>query len=275
MAAIASTPTSESLKVGPMDPDNTAELTARVGVGNNALELLKGQADNQPPELMAILAIPPDGARSEALVYDEVVRGAGDLLDREGAELLAAYVRGDSDRTRAVTIHYKIASGRTGKASIGLWTDFPQSVRAFEDTRRLKMGLGSALAQLDNPEDTPPAASPELEALKAALEDQQKELAELRNPEPVEGYRALNARDAALRVYEMDGSQVDATERFERTAGGDSGPRKTVMAAIEKRRSDLAQQATDLEALRAARAAGDDPLSPTPAGDGDDTGTGS
>lgn len=257
------------LVVGPMDPDNTAELTQRYGVGNNALELLRGQADNHPPELRAILAMPTDTeGRSEALIHDEVVNRAGDLLKREGAELESAYVRGATDRTRVVTINYTVPSGRNGKASLGPWAEFSQSVAEFERVRRAKMGLAAAGAALDAPDEEAPAASPEAEAMRKLLEEQQKELAELRNPEPAPGYRQLNARDAATAVYEMDASQVDAVERYESTAGlGDGGePRKTVVAAVEKRRADLAEQASDLAALQAARAAGNDPFAPAESG---------
>lgn len=259
---IATTPDSKAVQVGPMDPDNTAELTARYGVANNSLELLKGQADNQPPELMAILAVPADSERSETLVHDEVVSAAGDLLTREGSKLLSSYVRGSTDGDRVVTISYQVPSGRTGKAALGLWRDFPQSVAAWESVRRTKMGIAAAAAGVSGaPGDVPPA-SPELEALQKTMLEQQAKIADLENPEPVVGYKALNARDAALAVYDMDASQVDATERYEANAGlGDNGaPRKTVTTAIEKRREDLKIEASDLAALKAARAAGKDPF---------------
>lgn len=259
MLATTATP----LVVGPMDPDNTAELTRNYGVGNNSLELLRGQADNQPPELMAILAVPADSERSEALVLDEVIRAAGDLLDRDGSRLLSAYVRGSTDMDRVVTISYEVASGRTGKAALGPWVKgFPQSYAAWDGLRRQKMGLASAGASLTGGSLD---ASPELAEMRKVLEEQAVKLAELQNPEPVEGYREMNATDAATSVYEMDASQLDAVLRFEDNTGS---PRVTVQRAVEKRREDLAAEAADLAALKAARAAGTDPLAPAPAESG-------
>lgn len=256
--------TKNPLIVGPMDPDNTAELTARYGVGNNALKLLQGQADNQPPELMAALTMPPDVDRSQALVLDEVMRKSGDLLSRDGCQLRSAYVRGKDPWSQVVTITYLVPSGRVGKALLGPFSEFPKSMEAFERVRSAKMGLGSYADGLANPGDTPPAASPEAEQLRKLVEEMQQELGRLRNPEPVEGYRSLNAQEAAMAVYEMDASALDRVVAYETAAGAgqDGGPRSTVIKAVGKRREDLAEQATDLAALRAARESGSDPLAP-------------
>jgi hypothetical protein len=170
-------------------------------------------------------------------------------------------VRGGDDVTRVVTITYTVASGRVAKALLGAWSTFPQSVDAFEQVRRAKMGFTAGLAQLTN-EQAPPASSPEAESLRSLVEEMQAELAELRNPEPVPGYRELSARDAAQRVYDLDASQLDAVERYEAAshASDDSPGRKSVLNAVDKRRADLEQQQADLAALKSARDQGRDPF---------------
>jgi hypothetical protein len=224
-----STPDHVAVQVGPQDPDATAELTQRYGVGVNA-----------------------------------------------------AYVRGTNDATRVVTITYTVPSGRVAKAALGAWSSFTKSVEAFDQVRRAKMGLAAAqFAVAPQEGEQAPDASPELAEQRKLIEDMQAELARLRNPEPVDGYRELNAREAAQRAYDMDASQLDAVERYEAFAAGDESEaddqgrkgRKTVLAAVDKRREDLQQAAVDLEALRAARAAGTDPLAGKPSGDDADSET--
>lgn len=276
-----------ALMVGPQDPDNTAELTARYGVANNAIELLTGVADNQPAELMSLLALPTDQDRSDALVLAEVERAAGDLLDRtevidgeeRSAYLAAAYVKGNDPRSRVVTITYVVPSGRTGKASLGSYDEFPQSQAAFEELRRAKMGVASESSRLGKAagdDSVPDPASPEIEAMRESMDEMHRELRELRarQAEPVEGFSELNATDSKAAIADFDASQLDKAEELERGRGEKT--RSSVTDAIEKRRTELEQQKTDLAALEAARATGRDPLAdPEPeTGDGGEGGSG-
>lgn len=271
---IETTPDSKAYVVGPMDPDNTAELTARYGVGNNALELLVRQADNQPPELMSALVMPPDDERSQALVLDEVIKASGGLLEREGTQLRAAYVRGKDPWSQVVTVTYTVASGRVGKALLGKYRDnFPESQAAYERVARARMGLSAADAALlanapnSGGGDVPPD-SPEAGGLRELVNEMQSrfererqedaakrealegELEKLRNPEPVAGYADLNVKDAADRVASMDDTALDATIRYEEGTGK---PRQGVYTAIEARREELERERSELAELRAAR----------------------
>lgn len=234
-----------ALMVGPQDPDNTAELTQRYGVGNNALLLLEGQEQNFPAELRAALALPIDAERSEALVDAEVYAAAGDLLretktigdEERKPELVESYVRGSDDRSRVVTISYISPSGRSAKALLGPYVNrenpskgFPQSQKAHDEVRRAKMGIAAAQSRLDRDEDPAPD-SPEAEALREEVERLSKELASARDPEPFEGYVAENASNLRKRLADSDRDEAQRVLDYERA----HEDRSTVTDAAVKR----------------------------------------
>lgn len=229
-----------SLLVGPQDPDATAELTQRYGVGNNAVKLLEAQADNYPAELRALLSLPIDDDRSQALLDEDVYAAAGDLLretkrigDEDRApELVESYVRGSDDRSRVVTITYISPSGRSAKAALGAWAGdgFSKSRDAYEELRRGKMGLAAAQARVAGDSQVP-ADSPEAEALREEVERLHKELEAARDPEPFEGYNAANASELKKRLADSDRGEAQRVLDYERA----HEDRSTVTDAAVKR----------------------------------------
>lgn len=255
-----------ALMVGPMDVDSSTELTERYGVANNALELLRRQAMNMPAELMGILASPPDGDRSEALDADEVDRAAREFIgeslqkshddsmlpnpeyEADDIDIRGRYVRGADDRSRVVTITYVVPSGRTGKAAIGAYRDFPSSVAQFEQLRRVKMGIASLTP---DDEGRRSADSPEADALREEVQRLNAELAAARDPEPYAGYGDSNAKSIVERVKEADRDEAQAVADYERSHEN----RTTVVDAAVKRVDALDEEAE--AALREQQEAAD------------------
>jgi hypothetical protein len=251
--------TDAALMVGPQDPESTAELVAKGGVGDNAVKLLERQARNQPVELMGILAMPPDQLRSDSLDTEEVDRHArraiqgwldeakadGDSVspDYSADDVLidGRWVRGTSDRTRVVTITYVLPSGRSAKAAIGSYSDFPASQASYELQHRRAMGIREDVAQLQGA----PVESPEAEALRAELARVEAELAEARDPAPFEGYAEMTAKHIVDNlIADATIGDVEALLEYERR----HEDRSTVVTAAGKRIVALKQAEADVRA---------------------------
>lgn len=111
----------EGVKVGPLDPDRTAEF-GQVSAKNSARTLLRFHAQQNPAVLRQRLARAIDPERTKGLDMDEVrayVGGLkhdnGDPLVPDGATVVGASVRGETDREQTLTFTYELPSGRTGK----------------------------------------------------------------------------------------------------------------------------------------------------------------
>lgn len=109
------------VKVGPLDPDRTAEF-GEVSGRNSARSLIRMHAQQFPATLLAALGRRLDPERSKALDMDEVrsyldglTRENGDPAIPKGAEVVAAAVRGERDREQVLTYAYRVESGRTAK----------------------------------------------------------------------------------------------------------------------------------------------------------------
>jgi hypothetical protein len=62
-----------------MDPDNTSQLTAKLGVHNRAHILIQRHQANNPPELAAAQVKHRDAERTEALDYEELEHVAREI----------------------------------------------------------------------------------------------------------------------------------------------------------------------------------------------------
>lgn len=109
------------VKVGPLDPDTTQQF-GTVSNSNNARTLIRLHTQMHPPALRRALSRPRDDERTLGLDLDEVreylgglTRDNGDPLVPEGAEVVAAVVRGDRQTGQILTFTYQAPSGRVGK----------------------------------------------------------------------------------------------------------------------------------------------------------------
>jgi hypothetical protein len=109
------------VKVGPLDPDRTAEF-GQVNASANARTLVRLHAQMYPQVLVAALSKKQDVQRSQGLDFQEVcdyLNGLtldnGDPAVPEGAEVVGANVRGERDRDQLLTYVVRYPSGRTAK----------------------------------------------------------------------------------------------------------------------------------------------------------------
>jgi hypothetical protein len=221
------------LTLGPMDPDNTSELTKRVGVHNRAKQLLIRHGANFPQKLTVALSQPVDKERSDALDLEEVESALRSLSGRRAFfkaddTLEAAAVRGTGkDRVVAVVFRKpdvldqetgRVAEG-SGRAAQGViaYDGLERSQAAYEEqeeARKAATPQGALAAAIlasrgpENPAEPDAAITERLDKLEADLKAAQDEkraaeqraqeeaekAAALADPEPIEGYAALGAK---------------------------------------------------------------------------------
>lgn len=244
------------LTLGPQDIDAAGDLTKRLGVHNKADRLLKRHAALYPQELTIALARPIDPERTDALDYDEVtsalssLRGRKAFFDGDEDELEHAVVRGDRPSNRVVAVVYRTKSGRSARGVIP-YEGLEASQRAYEAAKAEKEGrVLSSPVTTDGTDLTGAAA--ELEARNAELEQAAREAEErarqaqqdheallerlerLENPEPWDGYDALDADAVIERITEggRDEFGRGGLERIQ-TYESERKNRKTVLRAVE------------------------------------------
>lgn len=242
---MASTP---GLTYGPLDPDNTSELTSRLGVHNKADRLLQRHASNWPVELVNALSRPLDEERTATLDLDEVEDALGNLSGRRAFfktddELEDAAVRGTSDRDRVVSVVFRKPSGRSAYGVIP-YEDLDASIRAY-DAKKARLEGGGAPVLLGASSDSSErevaleAAAQDAESRARDAEARHEELLErveaLENPEPWDGYDELNAPDVVDAIKEGGIQEYGRAglERIKTYEEGRERPRSTVVSAVE------------------------------------------
>lgn len=223
------------LTLGPLDPDNSSELTRKLGVHNKADRLLKNHMANWPVELTKALSLPRADVRSEALDFDEVESALKALSGRraffkDGDTFEDASVRGpQGDDTKRiedliVSVVYRKKSDRSAVGVIP-YSNLEGSLRAYAqlklENEAEKRGVPlaalqpaaaggtvdeAALAQAQADAEAHKAAAETAEAGRREAEGKLADLADriaaLENPAPFPGYDELNALDRAAKVKE-------------------------------------------------------------------------
>lgn len=261
MATETAAPT-PGLTLGPLDPDNTSEMTARLGVHNKAAKLLKAHASNWPVQLTTALSRPIDVERTEALDQDEVLsalsslRGRRAFFDEDSDVLEDATVRGVTEKDRVVAVVFRRAPKDSkvgvehGRSAYGVipYAGLDASVRAYEEKKaREELGplAGFQTTALEAQEGHLEGVVPEeqLRAAEDARRQAEQDMTELRerlerleNPEPWDGYDDENANAVVERVKEggIDEFGRAGLERIRSYEESYSQPRKTVLAAVDE-----------------------------------------
>lgn len=228
------------LAVGPMDIDNSSELTKRLGVHNKAHKLLERHAKNFPPELAAWQIAPVDRERTLALDLDEVKTAALRVPGRrrflaDDDEVESASVHENSNGERAVVLLFrKDRSGRSAKGVIE-YDDLTDSVEAYETEQAKQRGEAptSVVAGDEEAAQALRDAAEQIKALQAQLEEAKDEAEGASDPEPFEGYADENAPDVIARLKE-GGREEFGTAGLERIREYEVAHdnRKTVLEAV-------------------------------------------
>lgn len=250
------------LRIGPLNPDEAADLVGRSGIGSdsNALELINRNADLYPPEVMAAQTAPRDPVASEALDLDEVAEMVSDV---EGAEVTDAAVRGTDGKNPQVVVLYNVESGRSAKAVIPL-SELPKSEAAIETAREeaktraqgpaapavndqelsdLRRQIGELREALDaDRRATDDEEKQQLRDRITELETRQSETAEdaeespgaeqspNAEPEPWAGYDELIVAEVLEQLKSVDDDTRRAVARYER----ENKSRDTIIARADK-----------------------------------------
>jgi hypothetical protein len=228
----------ERLEVGPEDVNAAGELVRRVGVHNQAKELIRSVAANFPPELVAAGSRRILGARSRTLDIGEVEAAAEKAFGEDYVRLEGAKVRGTEERPDKIIVNcvFRTESGRSARGILP-YSEMTASQAAYEDAVK----NGTVVFREDDPE-----------ANRRALEEAQSRIVELTKevekakeegggdtpvepPEPYQGYaeaqakervEAINDTDDPLTLAELLAVQAD------QEALGDKA-QKTVVEAVE------------------------------------------
>lgn len=260
----------EARTIGPLDPDNSSELTARLGVHNMAHELLIRHARNYPAALTAALSNPVHPQATEWLRDPRQAQVRGAIIDYarslKGKE---AFLRGDakvedlSVRAPAlglgifgdpnyIAVIYRLESGRSARAAIP-FEAVPEVGRAYADFLRADAAAagGTPVGLGDDAEAVREQARAEViaaEQAKAEAEnrarDLEERLARLENPEPFEGYDGMSARDIISRVKEGGAQEFGATglQRVLTYEESSPSPRSTVIEAVKDAQAENAER---------------------------------
>lgn len=116
-------PLLSGVKVGPLDPDTTAEF-GQVSGRTSARQLVRLHLALNPPALLGALTRSRQKARTDALDIEELrsaIETVWDEADEAAPEewvLSGAAVRGEDDAEQVVTFVFTLPSGRTGKGFV-------------------------------------------------------------------------------------------------------------------------------------------------------------
>lgn len=226
------------LVVGPMDIDNSSELTRKLGVHNKAHKLLERHVKNFPPELAAWQVAQTDKERSAALDLDEVKKAALAVPSRDrfladDDDVEAATVHVNSSGERAVVLLFrKKRSGRSAKGVIS-YDGLSSSIEAYERSQEPE-GAPAAVVTDEESAAAVRAAEERVAALEAQLAEAESQAEVAADPEPFEGYAGLNAKDAIERIKE-GGREEFGTAGLTRIRAYEEEHqnRSTVIAAVE------------------------------------------
>jgi hypothetical protein len=248
------------LKVGPLDPDSTAEF-GRVSGRVSARQLVKRHAAAHPKDLVGQLTRAPDIEQSKALDIAEVTEAAANA--GIPGEVVGAGVRGERDQPQIVAVTYRVESGRTAKAVLDFTEELlPVSFRAGQQA--VKIAEAKENGQPWLPPDViealagrAPAASAKASVSDEAVADLTREVGELRQMleeavsddddgegrtisasvtyEPFEGYGDANVDEVKARIAEEpEGFEREYLKRQVREAEeARDDPRSGVLKATE------------------------------------------
>lgn len=203
------------VRVGPLDPDATAEF-GQVAGKTSARQLVRHHVAMNPPALIGALTRSRNDARSLALDIEEVTSAVEKAWDEaseatpENFELCGATVRGAEDAEKVVTFTWRVpveagGTGRTGKGFISYDADaLPTSVADGDEAVRIEKLKEAGLPW-----------SPSDRAL-AAAGITGTGIAETAPENVVELAEVEEARDAAL--AEAEQSKREAEEAQQRVA---------------------------------------------------------
>jgi hypothetical protein len=212
------TTSTPGLSIGPMDLDNSSQLTSKLGVHNKAHILLQRAAANFPLELTKALSRPTDMERTLAVQEhrDEVetaARATGSWL-RTTDVVEDLSVKGTSDADRILVVLFRNEAGRSGRGILP-YDEVPAVERTHVQLRRearqqaaIDAGIPVAASSDDDrvkameTQSREAVAESEAKRLKAEadLKDVLDRLAKLEDPEPFPGYAELNAPDIAKQL---------------------------------------------------------------------------
>jgi hypothetical protein len=134
------------VRVGPLDPDATAEF-GQVSGRTSARQLVRHHLALNPPALIGALSRSRQKARSDALDIDELYSAIGDAWGSDSPgdfELVGASVRGEDDAEQVVTFTWRVpvekgGTGRTGKGFVAYDAEsLPESVAAGDEAVRIE-----------------------------------------------------------------------------------------------------------------------------------------
>lgn len=244
------------LAIGPMDVDNSSQLTAKLGVHNKGHLLIQRQEANYPEALRNAIARPTDADRTEAVQehFEDVEAAVRSLQGRQawlrdGDVIEDVSVHGSKAADRVIVILFRAESGRSGRGVIP-YDDVPGIERTLEaqEAQRLNKSLrerGLPVAAADDDERVKAMEERAREAIAAAEQralDAERShqalldrLERLEHPEPFEGYDAAKADEIVKRV--KDGGReefglvgLSAIAAYEKRR---PSPRSTVLDAVE------------------------------------------
>lgn len=263
----------ETRVIGPIDPDNSSQLTERLGVHNKAHELLRRHAKNYPAALTAALATPVHPAATTFL-RDRQAAGLRDAIEEyaRGLKGREAFLDEDDvvedisvrapqgglgafdDPTYFAVLYRKGGSGRSARAVIP-YSEVPEFDRALEAFEAEKEAGGSAGPTLAVSDDETSqlleeaaterdAAEKEAAELRAQLRDLGERLDSLENPEPFAGYDETSATDLVKRLKDGGASEfgtigLQAIVSYEEAR---DNPRKTVLEAAKDAQAEVAER---------------------------------
>lgn len=217
----------EGVRIGPMDPDSTADF-GTVGAKNSARTLIRRHAAMHPPQLTGVLRRKRQAERSDALDMGEVRRAAEQRIEDEGQEvpedfyITGAAVRGEDDAPsqQVVSFTYALPSGRQGKGALPYNSDtVPESIAAGDEAVRVADAKKRGVAWV--PQQIADAFANA--GAKPADEDDE-------------------SIDAVLAKQQVEGERDEAVQRAERA--------EREKGELEQRLDALSAQVAQLEAAR-------------------------
>lgn len=247
------------VKVGPLDPDRTAEF-GQVSASTSARTLIRMHTAAHPPQLVAALSKKLDEERTKALDLKEVERYLRrqdeSPLGEDGITLEGAQVRGERDRPQLLTYTFRNAAGRSSK----WYADYNSDVlpSSYEDgTENVKLATmrerGIAIGYGDAEADAQRSAASRLRAeneeLRARLD-----AAERARPSVAPGddgeddddpeAAALAAENDELRQQLADAQQrADEAEQERAAAEAEAEAARSLAAAGEQPPAEVEQGA--------------------------------
>lgn len=261
-AAVTRTP-APGLSLGPMEVDRAGELTGKVGLKNQAKQLLKAHANQFPAGMTKTLSMPEARTRTEALDLEEVEDALLSLRGRkaffeDGDRLEGASVRGHltpsgdvlpgQEDSLIVSVVYRKPPVRgdnpdLGRSATGFipYAGLDRSLEAYEEAERARRSGGGAAIAVAGDEDAQDA----IRAAESARRDAEESVEELRerlealeDPEPWEGYAEEPADAVAEKVkdgghIEFGRAGLERIESYESRHKDRSTVLKAVAAAID------------------------------------------